>query len=684
MVPFLAVAAAASLSCSQPLPSAPSAPAKAAPVLVLNELGKGAADLDGPWQFHLGDDPAWAAPGFDDSGWEQLTADESWGAQGHPSYVGFGWYRRHIALTPADGAAPDFLLLLNGVDDAYDLYWNGQPIGHNGKLPPAPVWYPFQPAQTYGLGPIRAGVLAVRVWKAPLGSNDPDTLGGFEAVPVLGSPKAIAASKATLDYRWLRSRQIQFGMTALYALAAVLSFLMWLRDRSQSLLFWMAAYSITPMMASVLQSFRIPWPSQLAQGLTQPVLALQDVALWYVLLWLLNLQDDRAMARATRAVSILIAIAFTLDGLVAGFWGVLPPHPMQLADAALTAIFTPIEAFPIVLLAAAIMKKSRPDSASWLVAVCAGLTEMIYVTSTAAEQGIRYTHWTLTARMHVPLFTLAGNPVNARLLSRLLLLLAMGNAVIRYSIEDRRRQRAIEQELKNARELQQVLVPQALPSLPGYAVTSAYRPAQEVGGDFFQIIPLEDGVTLIVLGDVSGKGLRAAMAVALIVGAVRMVAEFTTSPAEVLAGLNRRLYGRLQGGFTTCIAMRLDAAGNCTLASAGHPPPFLNHRELAVPGAFPLGIQPDTGYEETTLRLDVGDHFALYTDGLLEARDPSGELFSFERLQTLFATHPSADQATEAAVNFGQDDDITVLTLTRLATGEESTALHTAPMLAGA
>jgi len=105
---------------------------------------------------------------------------------------------------------------------------------------------------------------------------------------------------------------------------------------------------------------------------------------------------------------------------------------------------------------------------------------------------------------------------------------------------------------------------------------------------------------------------------------------------------------------------------------------------FGLPGALPLGIQPDVAYEETTLRMGVGDHFALYTDGLLEARDRSGELYSFARLQTLFSTIPNAAQATEAAVNFGQDDDITVLTLTRLATGEESTALHTAPMLAGA
>jgi serine phosphatase RsbU (regulator of sigma subunit) len=188
----------------------------------------------------------------------------------------------------------------------------------------------------------------------------------------------------------------------------------------------------------------------------------------------------------------------------------------------------------------------------------------------------------------------------------------------------------------------------------------------------------------VVLGDVSGKGLKAAMAVSLIVGAIRTVAETTSSPAEILACLNRRLYGRLNGGFSTAIAMRLDADGACTIASAGHPEPFLNDREIEMPGALPLGIEPAVSYAEHSIMLGATDRLALYTDGLLEARNAAGELYSFERIKTLFAASPTAAQATEAAVNFGQEDDITVLTLTRLAVGEESTALYTAPSFAPA
>jgi serine phosphatase RsbU (regulator of sigma subunit) len=280
--------------------------------------------------------------------------------------------------------------------------------------------------------------------------------------------------------------------------------------------------------------------------------------------------------------------------------------------------------------------------------------------------------------MIAPMFTVVGNPINIIALFRTLLFLSIVYAVIRYSIENRRRQAALEQEFQNARELQQVLVPDTLPVVPGFTLTSAYRPAQEVGGDFFQIIPLEGGSTLVILGDVSGKGLKAAMAVSLIVGAVRALADDHPGPARLLTQLNRRLCGRMQGGFATCLILLLKTDNTCVVASAGHPAPFFNKHEIDLPGALPLGISPTASYAESVVNVSAGDHIALYTDGLLEARSQTGELYSYARLESLFATRPNAAQATEAAINFGQDDDITVLTLTRLETGQEPIALHLA------
>jgi serine phosphatase RsbU (regulator of sigma subunit) len=174
------------------------------------------------------------------------------------------------------------------------------------------------------------------------------------------------------------------------------------------------------------------------------------------------------------------------------------------------------------------------------------------------------------------------------------------------------------------------------------------------------------------------------MTVALIVGAARTLAKYAPEPAELLSELNHRLWGRMQSGFTTCLAMILRADGHCTVASAGHPAPFLNKREIDLPGALPLGLVPDAIYEESTFDLHEGEHFALYTDGLLEARNASGELFSFERVDALFATRPNAAEASEAAVTFGQDDDITVLTLTRVGLGQQSTTVLSSPLFAPA
>jgi len=659
-----------------------------APVLSIENLGKGTAPLDGPWQFHLGDNPAWAAPETGDDaknvGWEQITADKTWGTQGHPAYTGFAWYRKHVHLSPAQGASPDFAMLMRHVDDAYEIYWNGVLIGHNGTLPPKPLYYFSEPPRTFGLGPVRDGVLALRVWKGPLNSFDTDQLGGMYFAPVVGNPKAIAAEKDALDYGWLRSRQYLFGLQSLYGLVMLLSLLAWLRDRSQPLLLWMAVFCFAPVAALVLTGLRLPWSYNFALGWLQPVLSLQDIGLWFLLLYLLKLNENSVLTYATRTLAIISFIATSLDGLLTFVnWNdpVLQPW-VQGADGALTAIFTVAEAYPLLLIILALRK--RLDSTRWLVAIAAFIAEMISVVRIAVQQGSRYTHWTLGQKIGTPLFTINGNVFTAQTIANSLLLVAILYAVYRYLRESTRRASELEQEFKSARELQQVLIPETLPSLPGFAMTSSYRPAQEVGGDFFQIIPLEGefkGSTLILLGDVSGKGLRAAMAVSLIVGAVRALAKFAPHPAEILTELNVRLFGRLQGGFATCLALRVAADGHCVMASAGHPAPFLNKRELELPGALPLGMVCTATYEQMEFDLREGDHFALYTDGLLEARSASGEMFSFERLDELFAKAPDAAMATDAAVKFGQDDDITVLTLTRLGTGQQSSTHLSAPRL---
>jgi serine phosphatase RsbU (regulator of sigma subunit) len=644
--------------------------------LVLDGLGKGTAPLDGAWKFLPGDDTAWANPSFDDSKWEQLSADKPWGQQGHANYADYAWYRRSISITPAPGVASDVHLLIPAIDDVYEIYWNGAKIGQLGSMPPRMDWLSGLEPQIYNLGPARAGVLAIRVWKTPLPSNDPGTLGGFEGLPLVGSPGAIATAKDKIQFDWLRQQQFRFGLDSLYALVALLSFIFWLRDRSQWLLFWMTIFAITPLVELFLSGLELRYSTVTQICLTQIEISIREASQWFLLLWLLQLHESRRLITFIRAAALVSVVTATLDGMLFYFYpNVISTLQFQLSDAFLTVFAIGAEPIPAVLVTLAIYQRKRLDSARWVVAIAAFLNATYYCISNLSAQGVRFTHWTLSDKMAASLFSLFGNPFSGQALLRILLFLSIVYAVIRYSISERRRQTTLEREIQNARELQQILVPETFPALPGFTLTSAYRPAQEVGGDFFQIIPLEDGPdgsgslhsgsTLVVLGDVSGKGLRAAMAVSLIVGAIRTLAEATSSPAEILSGLNRRLANRLQGGFATAIALRLGRDGSCTLASAGHPAPFVNDRELSFPGALPLGLMPTAVFEETRLTLSERDHMALYTDGLLEARSHTGELYSFDRLKTLFATHPTAEQAAQAAVNFGQDDDITVLTLTR-------------------
>jgi hypothetical protein len=648
--------------------------------LNIEGLGKGTVALGGDWQFHLGDNPGWASPTLDDSGWERIGVDKAWGEQTHFGYTGYAWYRRHVNFLPVPGVDSDLALLLPPIDDAYEVYWNGNLIGHLGKLPPYPVWYTAVPAQILGLGRPREGVLAFRVWKLPYVSSDSGEAGGLNAPPLVGTSQAIADYKGTLDYRWLTRNLFSFGIDLVYGLVLLLGLLAWFRDRRQRVLLWMSLWAFSLLLAVLFNGLRLPLPVAFSSGITQPILSLSDIAIWYLLLYLLELDQHPSLPRWTRVLAWISIASGSLDCLVIWMdWS--GPHVLiyQLADALLTVPFTLVEVFPLVLIAFAIRK--RLDAARWLMAIVAALTQLTIGFRNLMGQGVRFTHWTIAQKMFAPLFTVGGNSFTLSSLEFAVLLLAIVYAVYRYTLEQSERQGALEQEFKSAQELQQVLIPETLPSLEGYAITSAYRPAQQVGGDFFQLIAQPDGSALLVLGDVSGKGLKAAMTVSLIVGTIRTVADTSDDPVEILSILNRRLYGRLPNGFVTCLALRLDPDGECILANAGHPAPFLNKTELSSPGALPLGLDLTTEYEKVQFRLAVGDNLTLYTDGLLEARNPSGDIFSFERLRALIATQPDAKKATDAAVAFGQDDDITVITITRLAPGVESTTSLLAPAL---
>ena len=214
-------------------------------------------------------------------------------------------------------------------------------------------------------------------------------------------------------------------------------------------------------------------------------------------------------------------------------------------------------------------------------------------------------------------------------------------------------------ELKAASSVQQMLLQSASRPTPGFHVDSIYLPASEVGGDFFFVQPGPDGSLLAIIGDVSGKGLTAAMRVSMILGVLRR--ETSDDPAEILFNLNNALVAQGQLGFTTACSVRICPTGEFIFANAGHISPYLSGVEMIANSALPLGIIPDQIYQPVKGAMRADDRIVLLSDGVPEARSHSNELFGFDRLADL--TRLSAQEIADAAQSYGQEDDITVLAL---------------------
>ena len=220
-------------------------------------------------------------------------------------------------------------------------------------------------------------------------------------------------------------------------------------------------------------------------------------------------------------------------------------------------------------------------------------------------------------------------------------------------------------EIQQAQQVQQILIPNKLPEIAGLSIDSAYRPAREVGGDFFQVFPGDvPGSAVIIVGDVTGKGMQAGMLVATIVGALRNSAFHSWDPVQMMHEVNVQLCER-QHASATCQILYIDPNGNATLANAGQLPPYLNDREMDMEGALPLGTIPDAEHSVTTFVLHPGDALTLMSDGIVEAQDAHGRLFGFDRILELLENKQSAEQIATAAQEFGQEDDILVLQVRR-------------------
>jgi hypothetical protein len=271
----------------------------------------------------------------------------------------------------------------------------------------------------------------------------------------------------------------------------------------------------------------------------------------------------------------------------------------------------------------------------------------------------------LTNNLYLKLFRYPAGPFELSIEQpgNLLYVLSLAVIIVLRSTRISRQQAVLEGEFAAAREVQQVILPEEIETVPGFAVESVYEPAQQVGGDFFQVLPAGDDGLLLVMGDVAGKGLPAAMLVSVLVGAIRGVAEFTYEPAEMLASLNERLVGRVGDGFATALVAHIGANGHVRIANAGHLSPYLDGREVELSGELPLGIKSRSRYETKEFVLGWGSRLTFYSDGVVEAQNERGELLGFERGREL-SMQPAAE-IVETAKRFGQQDDITVVTIRR-------------------
>lgn len=631
--------------------------------------GPGVVPITGTWQFHEGDDLAWARPGFDDSGWQAISANEPWSVQGHPDYTGYAWYRKRLEI--GAGNQPNGILV-TPAEGAYEVYWNGERVGSSGKLPPHAVWYNLGRFDVFRLsnGGATNGVLALRFWASPGG------LVGLHAPPQFGH---LTRLQQLMQFDILSSahrRLPQIVASALVAAGALLSLLLFFRQRGEKLFLWLSLLLTGYVLATII----VEWMQTITAVPIGFMVQLQhcftDFGLWLTLLWIFGLHRIRLWRVLT---GILIAVYTSIELVECGVvyfqeYG----GPIVRIDTVCVISLTALRLFTLVLIGFGLVReKSSSLIPLGLVAAFAGawIPVLDFVSAYRPAFAMTMRLWGLE---------LGGYHFAAFTLLNWLLLLTLAFTVVRRQLREGRRQAHLEQEMRSAQELQHVLIPEVIPSLPGLKVASVYKPAAEVGGDFFQVIPPEldapDAGTLIIVGDVSGKGLKAAMTVALIVGTLRTLADATRSPAAILAGLNRRLLGRTQGGFATCIVMRIDGSGTVTLSNAGHLSPFRDGVEWEVPASLPLGLTAEAEYEEVRTSLREAETLTLITDGVLEARNREGELYGFERVSTLMRGRPSVEEVAEAACIFGQDDDITVVSIARITTRKTQPAMGMYPL----
>lgn len=684
-----AIAALSMVGAGQVVQPPQSVPAQsvAAPIT----LGQSAVPLNGPWKFQIGDSPVnpvtnaplWAEPGYDDSKWETIDlapkageenidilgrpSNGGWSAHGHAGYLGWAWYRMKVPVAGSP-RQPLAVAELSFVNDPFQFFADGSLVGSFGhfdgsKRPPKGYFsqssmFPLPQVAASDFGArVTTRTLAFRVWGGPLGFLRVPGGSGLLRGPILGEPDAVASLAELDSFRFMRLNAYPPFQMLLLFLLAVLALGQTLFDRSDPVYRWVASMLVITGLydvTSLLSNARIlDFASRLLidDVLLDPLLLGGWAMVWWI--WF-RFRQPVWVPWAIGAMTLAHAAAAILeDSYMIRDTTSIASQPLFQGVSTVVRLLCIALLFFIVALGI-----RRHGREGWIVLPSALLIAPQQFTVELPHVGIP----TLWLPFGVLIFI--GYVANLFLAGAIALLL------FRRLLLSIRRQRQMALDVKQAHEVQQVLIPQAIPEVSGFNIGSVYLPAGEVGGDFFQIIKTPQGGVLLCIGDVSGKGLPAAMTVSLLVGTFRTLAHYSESPSAILEAMNTRMLGRSRGGFTTCLVLRADQNGALTVANAGHIAPYAQGKEIQIENGLPLGLDAAAEYPETNIRLELAEQLTLVTDGVVEARSASGELLGFDRTSAMAAD--SAETIANSAKKFGQEDDITVLTLTRTQAGEES------------
>ncbi len=621
--------------------------------------------LDGQWRFHPGDDPdgrlGWAKPGLDDSGWQLLQSDAPWSDQLSQNLTGYGWYRFRVTVPAHRGR---YGILLPPFSTGYEIFADGQRIGSEGSyrqtaiplLQMALVDYgvfPLPAAPTADAGAGQTYTIALRVWAQPNIANyyfaGPAHGGG-----VVGEWSRLKAmQQRRRDHElYLYSDNFAFSLLA-FAISIFSIGLYWFR-RTDSEYLWFALVPVMLGLNALLNIvFVVEWQAFPFWDLFSSATEIgYQVALLVFVSRILKtpLSRTRKLLIAAGCLSILT---------VPLYWTELVPA--YLAGWIGIALVLPISLWVVWRLSVESLR-GRVLARLMLgpVLLMTGLAILDDVTLTLAQL-----HWIQNPQIFETPIPIAGYHLHPTILAQTLFLLSMMGFLIDRFTRASRREEQMVASVEAARQVQRLLLPEAMPQVAGMKLECVYHPSERVGGDFFLVVPTESAGLILVLGDVSGKGLPASMLVATLIGAARAQVAITTDPVSILHALNTVLMAHRSGHFATCLVCHIAADGTATLASAGHPAPYWNGQEMEMDGALPLGITDRPDYADHTRRLHAGDRLVVISDGVLEAQDGHGNLMGFAAVAGL--AHASAKAIAEAAIRMGQTDDITVLAVTMAA-----------------